>query len=134
MMIRSLGYGVIVLILVGCNTQIAVIGAARERLVHPTPFGARWVKEGMTRESRKADWGGRVGAERTWEMGLDTGWIQRSEKAISMGLTFTSVSYQPACNPKATITEIRKDPASRMSAMPVDAFTHKNQCKINGVK
>lgn len=55
-MIRSFGYGIIVLILVGCNTQIAVTGAARERLVHPTPLGARWVKEGMTRESRKADW------------------------------------------------------------------------------
>jgi len=56
MMMRSFGYGIMVLILVGCNTQIAVTGAARERLVHPTPFGARWVKEGMTRASRKADW------------------------------------------------------------------------------
>ena len=40
----------------GCGTQIAVTGEARERLVNPLPYGARWVKEGMTRESRLADW------------------------------------------------------------------------------
>jgi len=40
----------------GCNTQIAVTGEARQRLVNPIPYGARWVKEGMTRESRLADW------------------------------------------------------------------------------
>jgi hypothetical protein len=41
---------------IGCNTQIAVTGEARERLLYPIPYGARWVKEGMTRESRLADW------------------------------------------------------------------------------
>lgn len=25
-------------------------------LMYPKPYGARWVKEGMTRESRKIDW------------------------------------------------------------------------------
>jgi hypothetical protein len=28
---------------------------AYEALVHPKPYGAHWVKEGMTRESRRAD-------------------------------------------------------------------------------
>jgi hypothetical protein len=41
---------------IGCNTQIAVTGEARERLLYPIPYGARWVKEGMSRESRLADW------------------------------------------------------------------------------
>jgi hypothetical protein len=39
----------------GCNTQV-ITGEAADRLRHPYPYGARWVKEGMTRESRKADW------------------------------------------------------------------------------
>lgn len=43
------------LLLSGCNTQV-VTGEAAERLRHPYPYGARWVKEGMTRESRLADW------------------------------------------------------------------------------
>lgn len=42
-------------LVVGCNTQ-TVTGESRERLVHPTPVGARWVKDGMTKESRKGDW------------------------------------------------------------------------------
>jgi len=46
----------IALAVCGCGTQIAVTGEARERLVHPIPYGARWVKESMTRESRLADW------------------------------------------------------------------------------
>ncbi len=43
------------LLVAGCNTQV-ITGEAAERLRHPYPYGARWVKEGMTRESRTADW------------------------------------------------------------------------------
>jgi hypothetical protein len=43
------------ILVAGCNTQ-TVTGAARERLVQPTPYGARWIKEGITRENRKIDW------------------------------------------------------------------------------
>jgi hypothetical protein len=53
---RRFGYGVMVSILVGCNTQIAVTGAAREEILNRPPLGARWVKDGMTRESRLVDW------------------------------------------------------------------------------
>lgn len=45
----------LLLSLAGCGTQV-LSGAAAERLRNPVPYGARWVKEGMTRESRKADW------------------------------------------------------------------------------
>jgi hypothetical protein len=58
MMIREvvMGGSVLVMILLsGCNTQV-ITGEAAERLRHPYPYGARWVKEGMTRESRLADW------------------------------------------------------------------------------
>ena len=52
----ALGTCVSVLLWVsGCNTQV-ITGEAAERLRHPYPYGARWVKEGMTRESRLADW------------------------------------------------------------------------------
>ncbi len=44
-----------ILLATGCNTQV-ITGEAAERLRHPSPYGARWVKEGMTRESRLADW------------------------------------------------------------------------------
>lgn len=56
---RQLVWGVcassLLLLVSGCNTQV-ITGDAAERLRHPVPFGARWVKEGMTRESRLADW------------------------------------------------------------------------------
>lgn len=58
MMMRALFLGAcasMTLLLSGCNTQI-ITGEAAERLRHPYPYGARWVKEGMTRESRLADW------------------------------------------------------------------------------
>lgn len=42
-------------LLSACNTQV-ITGEAAERLRHPYPYGARWFKEGMTRESRLADW------------------------------------------------------------------------------
>ena len=42
-------------LLCACNTQV-ITGEAAERLRHPYPYGARWFKEGMTRESRLADW------------------------------------------------------------------------------
>jgi hypothetical protein len=29
---------------------------AYDKLMHPKPYGAHWIKEGMTRESRAADW------------------------------------------------------------------------------
>ncbi len=45
----------LLLLVSGCNTQI-ITGEAAERLRHPIPFGARWVKDGMTRESRLSDW------------------------------------------------------------------------------
>jgi len=45
----------LMLFLSGCNTQV-ITGEAAERLRHPYPYGARWVKEGMTRESRLSDW------------------------------------------------------------------------------
>ena len=48
-------YVLVVLCLVGCNTQIAVTGEARERLVNAPPFLAHWIKEGMTKESRRSD-------------------------------------------------------------------------------
>jgi hypothetical protein len=44
-----------VFLLSACNTQV-ITGEAAERLRHPYPYGARWFKEGMTRESRLADW------------------------------------------------------------------------------
>jgi len=45
------------LLLVGCGTQIAVSGKEREEyLGRIKPYGARWVKEEMTREGRKVDW------------------------------------------------------------------------------
>jgi hypothetical protein len=45
------------LFLVGCGTQVAISGKEREEYLHRIkPYGARWVKEGMTRESRRADW------------------------------------------------------------------------------
>ena len=47
--------GLLMLLTSGCNTQV-ITGEAADRLRHPYPYGARWVKEGMTRESRKADW------------------------------------------------------------------------------
>lgn len=61
---RQLVWGVcasLLLLVSGCNTQV-ITGEAAERLRHPVPFGARWVKEGMTRESRLADWVGCGGA------------------------------------------------------------------------
>ncbi len=45
----------LMLLVSGCNTQV-ITGEAADRLRYPYPYGARWVKEGMTRESRKADW------------------------------------------------------------------------------
>jgi hypothetical protein len=44
-----------VFLLSACNTQV-ITGEAAERLRHPYPYGARWFKEGMMRESRLADW------------------------------------------------------------------------------
>ena len=41
-------------LLVGCNTQI--VTTDREAAINRAPPGARWVKDGMTRESRRADW------------------------------------------------------------------------------
>ena len=40
--------------LVGCGTQV-LSGAAAEILMYPTPYGAHWIKEGMTRETRLQD-------------------------------------------------------------------------------
>jgi len=54
--VSSFGYFLIILALVGCNTQIAVTGAERKKIMNRPPIGARWVKDGMTRESRKEDW------------------------------------------------------------------------------
>jgi hypothetical protein len=48
-------FALLMLILSGCNTQV-ISGEAAERLRHPYPYGARWIKEGMTRESRLNDW------------------------------------------------------------------------------
>ena len=45
------------LLLIGCGTQIGLSGQAREDYLKSIkPYGAHWVKEGMTRESRLADW------------------------------------------------------------------------------
>jgi len=41
--------------LVGCGTQV-LSGAAAEILMYPTPYGAHWIKEGMTRETHLSDW------------------------------------------------------------------------------
>lgn len=49
------GFCFLSLLIAGCNTQIAVTGATRERLLHPSPFGIQWIKEGMTKESRRVD-------------------------------------------------------------------------------
>ena len=54
--IDSKVYVMLSVFLIGCNTQIAATGDSWERLTHPTPYGARWVKEGITRENRQADW------------------------------------------------------------------------------
>lgn len=55
---RQLVWGacsLLLMLVIGCNTQV-IRGEAAERLRHPVPYGARWVKEGMTRESRLDDW------------------------------------------------------------------------------
>lgn len=55
MMIRLM-YTLIVLACAGCGSQIAISGKERtEYLRSIKPYGAHWVKEGMTRESRRAD-------------------------------------------------------------------------------
>jgi hypothetical protein len=41
--------------LVGCGTQV-LSGAAAEILRNPKPYGAHWIKEGMTRETHLSDW------------------------------------------------------------------------------
>jgi hypothetical protein len=52
-----IGTLILVLLLVGCRTQIAISGNEREEVLgRIKPYGARWVKDGMTRESRQADW------------------------------------------------------------------------------
>jgi hypothetical protein len=44
------------LVCAGCGSQIAISGKERtEYLQSIKPYGAHWVKEGMTRESRRAD-------------------------------------------------------------------------------
>jgi hypothetical protein len=46
------------LLLIGCGTQIGLSGQAREDYLKSIkPYGAHWVKEGMTREMRLHDLG-----------------------------------------------------------------------------
>ena len=53
-----IGALILTLFLTGCGTQIAISGNEREEILSRIkPYGARWVKEGMTRESRRAEWG-----------------------------------------------------------------------------
>lgn len=47
---------VITLHLTGCGIGGVWLEPSNRPLRPSYPFGARWVKEGMTRESRKADW------------------------------------------------------------------------------
>ncbi len=44
------------LLLIGCGSQIGLSGQAREDYLKSIkPYGAHWIKEGMTRESRRVD-------------------------------------------------------------------------------
>lgn len=44
------------LLCTGCGSQLAITGKERtEYLRSIKPYGAHWIKEGMTRESRRAD-------------------------------------------------------------------------------
>ncbi len=58
---RRFGYGMMVsgLMLTGCMGIGGIwLDPGNAPLAQHYPFGARWVKEGMTRESRLADWVG----------------------------------------------------------------------------
>ncbi len=50
-----------------CNKE------AYQKLMHPKPYGAHWIKEGITREGRTADWLQCGGAT-----GLDDGYERKS--------------------------------------------------------
>lgn len=59
------------LVCAGCGSQIAISGKERtEYLNSIKPYGAHWVKEGMTRESRRADFVACGGAH-----DLNTGYV-----------------------------------------------------------
>jgi hypothetical protein len=78
---KKFGLTVVVIFLMGCTignghicgpqTPVAYCDKeAYEKLMHPKPYGAHWIKEGMTRESRSADWlqcGGATGLNDGYE-------------------------------------------------------------------